>query len=76
MLLEHGPDIVKLILLSCKKNSSLFDASFHMSVNQNDNHHGGPIHVEFLWRQLRNKTKHKTNVHGVVCEINDMSNYA
>ena len=44
MLLEHGPDIiVKLKLLSCKKNSSLFDASFHMSVNRNDSHHGGPI---------------------------------
>ena len=44
MLPEHGPDIiVKLKLLSCKKNSSLLDASFHMSVNQIDNHHGGPI---------------------------------
>ena len=44
MLPEHGPGIiVNLKLLSCKKNSSLLDASFHMSVNQNDNHHGGPI---------------------------------
>ena len=44
MLPEHGPGIiVKLKLLSCKKNSSLLDASFHMSANQNDNHHGGPI---------------------------------
>ena len=42
MLPEHGPGItVKLKLLSCKKNSSLLQASFHMSVNQNDNHHGG-----------------------------------
>ena len=37
MLPEHGPGIiVKLKLLSCKKKSSLLDASFHMSVNQND----------------------------------------
>ena len=44
MLSEHGPGIiVKLELLSCKKYSSLLDVSFHMSVNQNDNHHGGPI---------------------------------
>ena len=35
MLPEHGPGvIVELKLLSCKKNSSLLDASFHMSVNQ------------------------------------------
>ena len=44
LLPELGPGIiVKLKLLSCKKKSSLLDASFHMSVNQNDNHHGGPI---------------------------------
>ena len=44
MLPEHGPGvIVKLKLLSCKKNSSLLDASFHMSINHKDNHHGGPI---------------------------------
>ena len=44
MLPEHGPGIiVKLKLLPCKKSSSLLDASFHMSVNQNDNHQGGPI---------------------------------
>ena len=55
MLPEHGPGIiVKLKLLSCKKNSGPLDASFHtsinqndkpfhMSVNQNDNHNGGPI---------------------------------
>ena len=43
MLSEHGLGIiVKLKLLCCKKNSSQLDASFHMSVNQNDNHHGGP----------------------------------
>ena len=39
MLLEHGSGIiVKLKLLSCTKNSSLhvLDASFYMSVNQND----------------------------------------
>ena len=41
MLPEHGPGIiVKLKLLSCKKINSLLDASFHISVNQNDNHHG------------------------------------
>ena len=41
MLHEHGPGIiVNVKLLSCKKNSSLLDVSFHMSVNQNDNHHG------------------------------------
>ena len=46
MLPKHGPGIiVKLKLLSCKKNSSLLDVSFHMSVNQNDNHHGGPIGI-------------------------------
>ena len=40
MLPEHGPGIiVKLKLLSCKKNSSLLAASFHMNVNRN-NHHG------------------------------------
>ena len=44
MLPEHSPGIiVNFKLLSCKKNSSLLDASFNMSVNQNDNHHGGPI---------------------------------
>ena len=50
MLPEHGRGIiVKLKLLSCKKNSSLFDASFHMSVNQNDNHHGGPISLGIFY---------------------------
>ena len=44
LLPKHGPGIiVKLKLLSCKKNSSLLDVSFHMSVNHNYNHHGGPI---------------------------------
>ena len=55
MLPEHGPgNIVKLKLLSCKKNSSLLDASFHMSVNQNDNRITMVVlfHLEYLWRQL------------------------
>ena len=52
MLPEHGPGIiVKLKLLSCKKNSSLLDASFHMSVNQNDNHHG-PISLEIFMKAV------------------------
>ena len=38
--------IVKLNL--ARKKSSLLDASFHMSVNHNDNHHGGPtLHGNF-----------------------------
>ena len=42
MLPEHGPGIiVKLKLLSCKKNSSLLDASFHMSVNGSRGHPRG-----------------------------------
>ena len=49
MLPEHGPGIiVKLKLLSCKKNS-LLDASFHMSVNQNDTHHGGPTSLGIFY---------------------------
>ena len=53
MLPEHGPGIiVKLKLLSCKKNSSLLDASFHMSVNQNDNHHGGPISLGIFMKAV------------------------
>ena len=44
MLPKHFPGIVvNLKLLSCKKNRSLLDASFHMSVNHNGNHHGGPV---------------------------------
>ena len=76
MLPEHGPGIiVKLKLLSCKKNSSLLDASFHMSVNQNDNHHGGPISLGIFMKAV-DANLHKTNVLGVVCEFNDMSNNA
>ena len=53
MLPEHGPGIiVKLKLLSCKKNSSLLDASFHMSVKQNDNHHGGPISLGIFMKAV------------------------
>ena len=53
MLPERGPGIiVKLKLLSCKKNSSLLDASFHMSVNQNDNHHGGPISLGIFMKAV------------------------
>ena len=53
MLPEHGPGItVKLKLLSCKKNSSLLDASFHMSVNQTDNHHGGPISLGIFMKAV------------------------
>ena len=53
MLPKHGPGIiVKLKLLSCKKNSSLLDASFHMSVNQNDNHHGGPISLGIFMKAV------------------------
>ena len=50
MLPEQGPGIiVKLELLSCKKNSSLLHASFHISVNQNDSHHGGPISLGIFY---------------------------
>ena len=53
MLPEHGPGfIVKLKLLSCKKISSLLDASFHMSVNQNDNHHSGPISLGIFMKAV------------------------
>ena len=53
MLLEHGPGInEKLKLLPCTKNSSLLDASFHMSVNQNDNHHGGPISLGIFMKAV------------------------
>ena len=53
MLPEHGPGIiVKLKLLSCKKNSSLLDVSFHMSVNQNENHHGGPISLRIFTKAV------------------------
>ena len=53
MLPEHGPGIiVKLKFLCCKKNSSLLDASFYMSVNQNDNHHGGPISLGIFMKAV------------------------
>ena len=53
MLPEHGPGIiVKLKLLSCKKNSSLLDASFHTSVNQNDSHHGGSISLGIFMKAV------------------------
>ena len=53
MLPEHGPGIiVKLKLLSCKKNNSLLDASFHMSVNQNDYQHGGPISLGIFMKAV------------------------
>ena len=53
MLPEHGPGIiVKLKLLSGKKKSSLLDASFHMSVNQNGNHHGGPISLGIFMKAV------------------------
>ena len=53
MLPKHGPGIiVKLKLLSCKKNSSLLDASFHMSVNHNDNHYGGPISLGIFMKAV------------------------
>ena len=53
MLSEHGPGvIVELKLLSCKKNSSLLGASFHMSVNQKDNHHGGPISLGIFMKAV------------------------
>ena len=31
---------------------SLLDASFHMSVNQNDNHYGGPISLGFFMKAV------------------------
>ena len=53
MLPKHGPGIiVKRKLLFCKKNSSLLDASFHMSVNHNDYHHGGPISLGIFMKAV------------------------
>ena len=53
MLPEHGPGIfVNVKLLSCKKNSSLLDVSFHMSVNKNDNHHGGRISLGIFMKAV------------------------
>ena len=55
ILLEHGPGIIvklKLHVLPCKNNGSLLDASFHMSVNQNDNHHGGPISLGIFMKAV------------------------
>ena len=53
MLPEHGPGIIaKLRSLSCKKKSSLLDASFHMSVNQNDTHHDGPISLGIFMKAV------------------------
>ena len=54
VLPEHGRGIMaKLKLLSCKKNSSLLDASFHTRVfYQNDKHHGGPISLGIFMRTV------------------------
>ena len=53
MLPEYGPSIiVTLKLLSFKKYSSLLDAPFHMSVNQNDSHHGDPISLGIFMKAV------------------------
>ena len=55
MLSEHGPGVIVEQItskLSCKKNSSLLGASFHMSVNQKDNHHGGPISLGIFMKAV------------------------